>query len=850
MMRNLRIVSLLTILLLCAVRISAITLQDGNYYLVHTSGYHLGYNAKNGNAMLYSSSDVTQRIKLTSTDGYYTLQIEGVDGYLALNTSDGWSTCFVTDVTDVALFSIETVKKNIVKLKCKKNNKYLGTDDTTEGAYIYCDKNGSDLRHQWSLSSSPTDVPDLSQSFVINPQAVKQSFEGWGVSLCWWANMCGKWSDEAIDKIVDWLVNPNQLNFRLFRYNIGGGDDPQNRNCDPHHMGKGKGLRAEMEGFKDSTEDVYHWERDAAQRKIMLKIKEKRPDAVFEAFSNSCPYYMTYSGCCAGNDNAGKDNLKPEYYEEFANYLVDVCKHYKDEYGIEFRTLDPFNEPQTSYWGRNGGQEGCHFDISSQVAFLKVLSPILKESGLNTVISASDETDVAQAVKAIQGYNEAGVTDLVGQFNTHTYTANNKSRTQFAALTAQAGKPMWMSEVGGGSGSGFTANLSLAQKLIDDIHYLQPLAWIDWQYIEDNDTWSLVRANFDDETSARRIKAFYVRQQFSRFIKEGYQILDTPNGQSFVARSDDGKTVVIVMLNNGTVKYRQAVDVNMLGSLKTSSIKAYRTSENEDVAEVNDFTLIKGKLYYMLPAQSVTTFVISTSSFGQVNNDIVDGGRYLIMPRMNCGLVVGTMDNDGIQNATISEYTESPSQQWTLHADGNAFRIENGDKGAISATSDYLLQVLDGDNDNQLFDIIAIDAPYYKIVKSGTSLAFDLENEKSTDGNRIGLWDYGTSTTAVHRQWSMVRLYDEGGQTAIKDILASSAVSKNRLHVKTVGKGMICICSEECPQGTLSVYTVNGKEVGQWALSSTNQTIALQPGLYILRVQGDGFCGSQVVCVN
>ncbi len=188
--------------------------------------------------------------------------------------------------------------------------------------------------------------------YVVNPEAERQRFRGWGVSLCWWANMCGRWSDEKIDEIVDWLVSPEGLNFSYFRYNIGGGDDPLNRYCTPHHMGmgQGKGLRAEMEGFKDSTGGAYVWERDAAQRKILLKIREKRPDAVFEAFSNSCPYYMTYSGCCSGNADPGKDNLKPEYYEEFAHYLVDVCKHYKEEYGIEFRTLEPFNESMTSYW--------------------------------------------------------------------------------------------------------------------------------------------------------------------------------------------------------------------------------------------------------------------------------------------------------------------------------------------------------------------------------------------------------------------------------------------------------------------------------------------------------------------
>ena len=132
--------------------------------------------------------------------------------------------------------------------------------------------------------------------YSIDTKQVAQHWDGWGVSLCWWAGQCGKWDEGKVDEIIDWLVSPDGLNYSHFRYNIGGGDDSQNRNCELHHMGKGKGLRAEMEGFKDFTGDQYHWERDSAQRRIMLKIREKRPDAVFEAFSNSCPYYIRVIG--------------------------------------------------------------------------------------------------------------------------------------------------------------------------------------------------------------------------------------------------------------------------------------------------------------------------------------------------------------------------------------------------------------------------------------------------------------------------------------------------------------------------------------------------------------------------
>ena len=55
------------------------------------------------------------------------------------------------------------------------------------------------------------------------------------------------------------------------------------------------------------------------------------------------------------------------------------------------------------------------------VAFLKVLHPILKASGLSTVISASEETDAAQSVRDFEGYQAAGVLPLVGH-GTHTPT--------------------------------------------------------------------------------------------------------------------------------------------------------------------------------------------------------------------------------------------------------------------------------------------------------------------------------------------------------------------------------------------------------------------------------------------
>ena len=314
------------------------------------------------------------------------------------------------------------------------------------------------------------------ETYTVDVKQRYQTNEGWGVSLCWWANMCGRWNDERVSELVDWLVSPEGLNYNIFRYNIGGGDDPNNGHCLPHHMGKGKGLRAEMEGFKDGPDEPYDWEADEAQRRIMLMIKEKRPDAIFEAFSNSAPWWMTISGCVGGNTPATADNLRPDCYVAFAQYLVDVCKHYKETYGIEFVSLEPFNEPVTDYWYANGSQEGCHFGAEAQTDFVKILSPLLKESGLNTIISASDETNVETSIQSLKVYRDKGVLPLIGRWNTHTYSGSIEAKKELQQLTSELGIKFWQSETGSG-GRGIHGNLMMAQRLMDDIRYMKPAAW-------------------------------------------------------------------------------------------------------------------------------------------------------------------------------------------------------------------------------------------------------------------------------------------------------------------------------------------------------------------------------------
>lgn len=444
---------------------------------------------------------------------------------------------------------------------------------------------------------------------TLGGAADNRPFEGWGVSLCWWARMCGQWSDENIDRLVDWLVSPEGLNYRLFRYNIGGGDDPQNRNCKLHHMGKGKGLRAEMPGWKANRQADYDILADSAQLKIMLKIKQKRPDAIFEAFSNSAPWWMTESGCVGGNGKASADNLRPECYQEFADYLVEVCKLIKEHYGIEFLTLEPFNESLSDYWYQNGSQEGCHFDAASQAEFLRYLAPVLKESGLNTIIAASDETSTAMALEAFDAYGDA--LDLIGQWNVHTYSATNAEREQLSLKVRNKGLRLWMSETGNG-GNGIEGNLNLLQRLFSDIKHLHPTAWFDWQYVEENgDQWMTVRANFQTE-QMERIKNYYVRQQVTRFITPGSMFINTNDEQTLAAIN--GNSLVVAHINNSDTTEHFRLDASYYQSLIANKVDIYTTTETDNMRhEVQKIKPANHAPYgyeAQLPPHSVTTLVM------------------------------------------------------------------------------------------------------------------------------------------------------------------------------------------------------------------------------------------------
>lgn len=454
-------------------------------------------------------------------------------------------------------------------------------------------------------------------------------FQGWGTSLCWWANRIG-YSDTLAQKAADLLFNAETgLGMNIARYNIGGGDDPSH-----NHITRTDSM---MPGFwvldEETGDHIFDGTQDRNQRNVLLRAMEACGSSfIAEAFSNSPPYYMTESGCSSGAVYAGANNLKEEQVEAFAEYLAQVVLYYKESYGISFQSISPMNEPNTAYWSAfSPKQEGCHVSPGeSQSDILLATKKALEEKGLGDILLVgTDETSTVLAASSFKKLSD-DAKNALSRIDTHSYKIGKMDELQ--ALAVENGKNLWMSEVDGdgtlGTNSGeMGAGLWLANKMISDIQGLMPSAWILWQgidnhissegYMGNQDSgmpdlsrgyWGLTVVDHDKE-EILLTKKYYAFGQLSRYIRPGYRIINTGERGILAAYSEEEKKLVIVAVNDQETDYEVGFSLEDF-RYRGGKAEVIRTSQSENWAVLPKLTVQKDMLRGTLAPYSVTTFVI------------------------------------------------------------------------------------------------------------------------------------------------------------------------------------------------------------------------------------------------
>ena len=442
---------------------------------------------------------------------------------------------------------------------------------------------------------------------IVDPGKKYQVFEGWGTSLCWWAVKAGAWSEENRSKLIGAIADPDTgLGYTIFRYNIGGGDQPGH-----NHLTKGDG-GGKVPGYKPTEKGDYDWTADPYQRAIAIELSKRVKDPIFEAFSNSPPWWMTKSGCVSGSSD-GSDNLKPDYFDDFADYLSEVALHFKTEWGITFRTVEPFNEPSAGWWKANGGQEGCGFK-NNQSKMIVELGKALQKKGLfpETSVSAADETSIKQAHDQLGNYTAEALSYL-GQVNTHSYS-DGSYRKQLFNRAFGLNKRLWQSETGPLSKSGDEhIALWMANVIIQDLRDMHAEAWIDWQIGDPAENWRSLALNHSKQTFTPNAR-YYMHAAFSRYIRPGSRIIDSDNGNTLAALRPDG-ALVLVVRNSGSSDVRYSFDLGEFVKIGTSA-KVVRFELPGSLKAQDDIAVSGKALSMTAKANTITTMVIDGAEGG------------------------------------------------------------------------------------------------------------------------------------------------------------------------------------------------------------------------------------------
>ncbi len=385
-----------------------------------------------------------------------------------------------------------------------------------------------------------------------------------------------------------------------------------------------------MEGFQSGPSAAFDWTRDAPQRRMLQEAK-KRGAHIFEAASYSPPYWMTLSGCSAGAKVKHQDNLRPDIYESFVNYLATVVKHFRGVEGIHFESLEPFNEPDGA-WAAGGRQEGNGFSYSSQNALIPMLASRLKRDGLDTFVSGVDMNNLEAAVGGV-GRLSASALSALGRLNIHDYHSHsNPGRLkEYKSLAQKLHEPIWMSELGccfhgQGDGTDMWGALFMADSVRTDLRDLGAEAWVLWQ-----PDWNVIA--FDPKGGVPHPKKqFYALAQYTRFIRPGFEIISAGGAYNTLAAYSPAAKRLVLVSTNWDAPTSNNLDLSAFAGTPSSAV-VYRTTTDEAVNLQEGKIALSAKEHIIdqLPARSVTTYVIDgVSPLPNLPSSAIEGMHQIV----------------------------------------------------------------------------------------------------------------------------------------------------------------------------------------------------------------------------
>ena len=390
------------------------------------------------------------------------------------------------------------------------------------------------------------------QTIGVNRFMEYQTFEGFGTSSAWWSQNI---SDEDTARNIARMLYDKQtgLGLKIYRYNIGGGeaDNPDCRIGDPSRR---------TQSFLFFNEKTQKWEydfsRDAnAVRMMRLAVEYGAEEVIL--FCNSPHYSMTVSGQASGGLKEKENNLPPENYDAFVDYVLTIADHFVSE-GIPVSAISPINEPQWKWGGDWVGQEGCHFDPDECMALLERFAVAMKARGCKYALRGPESGQLTSDYWEYldKFFENKALAEFCDTYSGHSYWMDNN-----IAAKDEFGKKMkadypdkkfemseWCELPLKIDSKTVRSGMYMANIIIQDLSLMNAVSWTSWTAVNGDGL-----MEFTDE-GLTVYSRYYAFMHFSRFIKPGAVRIDTmigdDNGDLACVAFRDGGQIILVIVNN------------------------------------------------------------------------------------------------------------------------------------------------------------------------------------------------------------------------------------------------------------------------------------------------------------
>lgn len=426
------------------------------------------------------------------------------------------------------------------------------------------------------ITGSPTDVA------VVDFATAYQTIRGFGGSNAWLGQLTLQQATA--------LFNPTSgLGLSILRVRV----DPSGSVAD-HWVPSNGGWATEL---ANATEAV------AANPNALVFASPWTPPP---SMKNNSPGQSFYNGVGVCEPGAGfcGGYLDPAYYAAYAVYLEDFVLYFEDRgvrlYGISLQNEPDFsNEPGETY-------ESCSWTPQQINKWIDSNASVLTT---RLIMPESANFNPAEAAPSLSDSTAASLAPIVAG---HLYGA----APSYDLKAEGAGKEVWMTEhylIPSGPQPTMADALRLATEVHQSMVIGQYNAYVWWSIWSD----TLGRINYgliDDDLYRPAPTYFgFALGQFSRFVQPGYaRNMATANpSKDILVSAYSGiqfgtKHSVIVVINSGPNATKQLFSI---AKNEVSSFTPYVTTSAGGLAQGLAVNVVDGNFTYILPAQSITTFV-------------------------------------------------------------------------------------------------------------------------------------------------------------------------------------------------------------------------------------------------